>query len=448
MSPIDATPPVLTFRRAGTPTSAEDPLAGPPSQAARPLKLWELEHKYHCPIIGTCLTFAELKKIARKGGYGGCQFDEYELHVEVVGIVESRNAISKAIQKRLDEKYARWLRRFAPAKDTEQLLELWRQHLAGGEVAGALWAVMTHRAATEEARHRVYRDMHMLSHQVGAGIAADIRRLGELERENAALRHDAVRSARQYAETLAERDALIRELQAQLKAARSAAFDTEHLRQQLRAAQAGAPQREMEQRLAEQNAELRRLRGELERAARLEKSHRLLLNSHERQALELRALREERDALERLVVRPGSCAGCADADLCAGIDLTGRSVLCVGGRNAVFARYRDVVERLGGRFLLHDGGREESMARLPDLLNAADAVICAADCISHNAYYRLKRHCKQTDKPCVMLRNSGLAGFAAGLVRLAKGSTEIASRDGGSDATLTNSAIAPGIVRQ
>jgi len=29
-------------------------------------KLWELEEKHHCPVIGSCLMLDELKKIARK----------------------------------------------------------------------------------------------------------------------------------------------------------------------------------------------------------------------------------------------------------------------------------------------------------------------------------------------------------------------------------------------
>jgi hypothetical protein len=99
----------------------------------------------------------------------------------------------------------------------------------------------------------------------------------------------------------------------------------------------------------------------------------------------------------------------------------------VGGRASLVAQYRELAERLGVRLLHHDGGREEALSRLPDLLAASDAVICPTDCVSHPAYYQLKRHCKHLGKPCVLARSSSIAGFAAALNRLAQGQTEISA---------------------
>ena len=134
----------------------------------------------------------------------------------------------------------------------------------------------------------------------------------------------------------------------------------------------------------------------------------------------------ERDALEQLWSREdrsdppcnGQCDGCPDG-------LRGRCVLCVGGRTPLLPQYRALAERLGVRLIHHDGGREEALARLPELLNASDAVICPTDCVGHLAYYQLKKHCKQNGKPCVLTRNSGVAGFAAALTRLAEGRADI-----------------------
>jgi hypothetical protein len=87
--------------------------------------------------------------------------------------------------------------------------------LCRGEVAGPLWAVCTHRAVSAETRQRAYTDVHMLSHQVGAGQAADARRLAHLEAENAELKRSHTRRwrlRRQLAEAtagLAERDAAV-----------------------------------------------------------------------------------------------------------------------------------------------------------------------------------------------------------------------------------------------
>ncbi|MDQ5879712.1 MAG: hypothetical protein QG638_2449, partial [Pseudomonadota bacterium] len=41
----------------------------------------------------------------------------------------------------------------------------------------------------------------------------------------------------------------------------------------------------------------------------------------------------------------------------------------------------------------------------------ADIVICQAGCISHNAYWRVKEHCKRTGKRCVFVKSAGVASF-------------------------------------
>ena len=110
------------------------------TEAPRPnrrRKLWELPDKHHCPVIGTCLPIGELGRLIRR----------------FFGSVDPRN-----------------------------------EHCTRGEVAGALWAAVTHRAISPESEQLVFADIHMLSHQIGAGQAADNRRLARLEQENAALK--------------------------------------------------------------------------------------------------------------------------------------------------------------------------------------------------------------------------------------------------------------------
>jgi hypothetical protein len=136
----------------------------------------------------------------------------------------------------------------------------------------------------------------------------------------------------------------------------------------------------------------------------------------------------ERDAMERLwagdaMAEPacdGQCASCPS-------QLRGRCVLCVGGRTPLLPQYRQLAERLGVRLIHHDGGREEALSRLPALLASSDAVICPTDCVGHLAYYQLKQHCKLANKPCVLVKSSGVASFAAALTRLAEGRAEISA---------------------
>jgi len=139
------------------------------------LKLWELEDRLHCPVVGTCFTIEEIKKLAHKGGFKGAHFDDYRLHVEAVNLSCSRNAVSEAMQKLLEGKFDLVLRRFAEAKTEAALRALWEQHLERGEVAAAMWATLSHKQASAEIRSQVYADVHRLSHQVGAAQDAPTR---------------------------------------------------------------------------------------------------------------------------------------------------------------------------------------------------------------------------------------------------------------------------------
>jgi hypothetical protein len=46
-------------------------------------------------------------------------------------------------------------------------------------------------------------------------------------------------------------------------------------------------------------------------------------------------------------------------------------------------------------------------------------VICQTGCISHNAYWRVKEHCKRTGKRCVFVENPSSTSFSRGLRQIA-----------------------------
>jgi len=401
--------------------------AAQPPTAARRLKLWELEGKYLCPVIGTCLSMDELKRIARRNGFAEPDHDAYRLHVEAVHLAGKRNAASEAMHKLLERKYSLVVHEFSRLRTDAEVLALWKHRLERGEVAGPLWGAMTHKLAGEETRYAIYADVHMLSHQLGAGQAADLRRASHLRREHDMLRaaHTAVKESE--AETACANQALRRELEdmrAQLHAA-EAALAT--LRPRLQDFESGEAMVAMGRRLFLAQAQADRATALEARMQVLERRVGQLAAEKVYLTRELEDAVAERDALERLwgeeaktpdTPCPGACADCDPR-------LQGRCVLCVGGRVPLLPQYRQLAERLGARLIHHDGGREEALARLPELLHASDAVICPTDCVGHLAYYQLKKYCKQTGKPCVLTKSSGVAGFAAALTRLAEGRVQI-----------------------
>ena len=100
--------------------------------------------------------------------------------------------------------------------------------------------------------------------------------------------------------------------------------------------------------------------------------------------------------------------------------LQNRSILCVGGRITLYADYERLVANCGGCFLAFHGDDDDPMDRLPLLLEMTDMIICPVDCVNHEAFLMVKRFCKHTQKPCVLLDRSEVRTFNAGIHALAK----------------------------
>jgi hypothetical protein len=90
--------------------------------------------------------------------------------------------------------------------DEAALRELWAAAVRRGDIPGAYWAVLSHPAATDALMRQAFGDVHMLSHMVGAANRADIRRLRQLEEDNAALAAKLERQQRQLRDGFTVRD--------------------------------------------------------------------------------------------------------------------------------------------------------------------------------------------------------------------------------------------------
>lgn len=395
--------------------------------AVRRARLWDLDEKLHCPIIGTCISIDELQRFARRFQFAGPSDDDFTVHVAAVNLARSRNPVSEALQRHLERKFHLAVERFGKLKSDAELLRHWIECCNRGEVAGPLWAVCTHRGVSAETRQRAYTDIHMLSHQVGAGQAADARRLTHLAAENAELKRSHTREVavlrRQLAEAtagLAERDEAVE--QAALYQKRLQCFES------------GQAYVEMGQRLLTLQASHEALLDSTRQVQELERQLKESREASRRLLAERDTAAAERGALEQLLNALDSpVCNTAGSDDCAGCSaaLTTRCVLYVGGRASLLAQYRQLAERLGITLIHHDGGQEESLSRLPELIRGADAVVCPTDRISHNAYYHVKAHCKRVGKPCLFYRGGGVSGFAVAMARVSRGEFSVAGAEAG-----------------
>ncbi|MEY6433789.1 DUF2325 domain-containing protein [Thioalkalicoccus limnaeus] len=421
-APLDT--PLFNRRR---PNPAAVTEAATVAKKSGPIKLWDIPHKYHCPIVGTCLLVDELRRISDKVEAGAHRSaNDYRIHVRFVGAAETKNPLSIATQRLLDRKFASSIRQFARAKGSDEIEALWRGAVAEGNIPGPFWALMSHPRADHRVKAIAYEDVHMLSHQVGAGLQAEAKALAEARARLDQVERDRQAEKRRLERQLADRDrelAALRE-ELDLAAARQrqpACVEPPQRPDRDQESTARVRAAALEARITDLDRNLERMTRENRRLARQvqdlsNENHALTANLAEQQAA--------KEALERLLSRAGASSeglpGCAGSGECAKcVDLGGRRILCIGGRGTLADHYRDLVARYNGELVRHDGGLEDSHRRLEAMMAAADAVVCPADFVSHNAYQRAKRFCKRHAKPCILLRSSGIANFARALEQLA-----------------------------
>ena len=372
---------------------------------SRRRRLWDLDSSAHCPVLGVCLPIEQLRRLADKAlpTHGGD--DDYRLHCLAVSEAKRRGVLAEALHKALERRFAAALRKSSALKSTEALAAWWRGQRGDERMPGALWAVLTHPRCDTALESQVLADVHMLQHQRGAAQRVDMARFEALQAENATLRRELDGLRQRAHQQAAELQAQLERLQSQAVRQRAEAIGRDTalaaLRDELQALEAQAPGLKSRAELA------RQVQAQAERIVSLERA--LTRARHE-------VVREAPRAPEPLPapVATEDASPVAEAPP----PLGDRAVLCVGGRPASVPMYRHIVERCGGRFLHHDGGDEHNVQRLDATLSAADLVICQAGCISHDAYWRVKEHCKRHGKRCVFVDNPGSASLRRALVAL------------------------------
>ncbi len=378
-------------------------------------KLWQLEHRFHCSVIGACLSLAELRTLCRKAVIPIPEtFSDYELHCFFVTAIAQPGKLAKTTHKYLDRKYATALRRARVLKDGKALCSFWQEARDAGDVAGPYWAAVTHPCADEGFLFHHFGDVHMLSHLQGARVRDDMARLAGLAQETEALRQTLTKLRERFRSRLAEKQARIDELQAQAECLPILRRRLQAAEHQLQNWRSGAAQARLERRMEAMKALCNRLATRCERLEAELADWRRRTESTETERERL-AAQYDTEHKERLALEAPLWNLLANEEEPAEVvDLSGRQVLYVGGLRHQWPCLRKLVERQGGKLLTHDGGREDNRSYLNTLLGRADWVLCPLDQISHDAVQRIKRACRQRSKPCLLLSNAGLSAFVNG----------------------------------
>jgi hypothetical protein len=392
------------------PLGAPPPLhlrdAAEPADGHRRTRIWELASYLHCSIIGTCLSTGELRSTLRKSGFVVEGVTDHDVHGQAVGLAARHDRPAKMLNKALDLRHGLVIRQFEKAGSEAELTALWGEARQRGDIPAGYWALLTHALASDALIRRVFGEVHMLSHLVGAANRADIRRLSQLEEENAALREKLERQQLQHHDTLTSHEARILELtellaQRPAEDARDRTQDSSGVLEQLAS--------DLERRLGAETRRRSALEERLQRCQEeLSAEQSRSTAAQEREAV----LRREIEALERVIASSEPAESSAKPPAAA---LDGLALLYVGGRPKQVWQARAAVEGLGGRFLHHDGGIDDNGALLAGLVSRADLAAFPVDCISHDAAGMVKRLCRQSAKPFLPLRSSGAGSLLAAL---------------------------------
>ncbi len=390
---------------------ARIPEAAPAGSRRR--RIWDLSHECHCPVIGVCIPLTNLRRIVNKAMNGQAIAEDYEIHVGAIAECGRRNRLSEAIQQELEQRYARTIQEFRAAKTVEAVTRLWLSAIDKGDVAGAFWAALTHPRCDADLQDGLCRDMHMLQHQAGASVRIDIARFNALVEQNKLLTRELGRVQERHKHTLAEKTREIEKQNTQLIQLRAESIGKDSsihfLSCDIAALKTEVPELETRQRLLKKIEQMTERQTEMENQVRelkqkLAEAIKAAADMQEQAAEQSRQQPEEK-------VYPIT------------LHLRQKTVLCVGGRSGNVPTYRDLIERIGGRFAHHDGGLEDNQSLLDASLAAADLVICQTGCISHTAYWRVKDFCKRTGKRCVFVENPSVSSLARGLEKFSEDET-------------------------
>jgi Uncharacterized protein conserved in bacteria (DUF2325) len=251
---------------------------------------------------------------------------------------------------------------------------------------------MSHAHVPTALKTRVFGQVHMLSHLHGHGASQLATRLAEAQQRGDELEARLRRSETAKLAAHAERDA------ARAAAASKASLPAAH--------------------------------------ANLAKSDRALRHAQEKLAKYQRALIIARTrAPGRSPSKPPRCGFCPARTAPAGASTagtvtcvmpaakkapaaTGQRILYIGGRTAIVPHLCSAAEARVAAFFHHDGGIEDNLQRVQEMIHGCDAVVCPVDCVSHGACRMAKAICQRLNRRFLPIPSASRSGFERALDQL------------------------------
>jgi len=375
-------------------------------------RIWEIQNNFKCPVLGSCLTIEEHKRILKKTGHKIKKIKAHEVHRAVMGYMNDENHVSIKTDRYLSHKYRDIIAEFK-SLEPEAFFAEWKNGFRNGKMDGLFYLAAIRNDLPDEFMENIFGDTHMLCHANMEEVMKS-RRAFSMQ-ENA---------AQKLARMLQQEKRLARELKQKHSITEQKLKTAEHNLQKIKKNQSTgksyAPilqiKKEevqlkdkiitLKERDSEQTLEIRNMQNE-NRSLRTQ-----LLDL---QSINYRLAEEVSDLIEKLT--PCFEKGNQCQDKCIKYQLCSKRILIVGGITKIKHLYKQLVESSGGEFDYHDGYMNNGKINIESRVMRADLVICPVNCNSHNACQMVKKLCRKFDRPVKMLANSSLSSISDALLK-------------------------------
>jgi hypothetical protein len=384
--------------------------AGEDTSRRTPLRFWEIDHFFKCPVVSMCLTLSEQKQLLKKTGFSVKNKSPFELHEILVASSEKESRLSRKVDNLLNRKFG---------KEAASLLELDHEAFRGhfkaafeaGDCIGVSWAAAINPSLAIELKREIFGDIHMAMHWSGDQSNKLKQRLARQQKETDGLRR-STKEVAQHRRSLQKENMRLKQSLSELRTILAAVEkEKAKLEEQLVASHSRGCYAEIEQEnrtLKEKLDAIRVDANEKQRLmASLEEKNMCLLSEIERQQDSNRRFRKEAQKIIGEVFALNRCD-----KTCPSFDLCKKRILIVGGITRMESLYRELIESSGGVFEYHDGYMKKGVKGLECRLRRADVVVCPVSCNSHAACSIVKNLAKKHNKTVHMLANSSLSAVS------------------------------------
>ena len=379
-----------------------------------PLRFWEIESFFKCPVIGICLDINEQKQILKKTGISFKNKTPFEIHEILVEKPEDENLISRKVECRLNQKFKKEIAEFFHLEEDE-FIHLWKTCVEDGKIEGIFWVAAIRPNLTKEARMVVFGDIHMEMH-LSSGRNRKVRqRLAHQQGENSRLAHRLKQITSMRRDLKKENKKMEKDLSESHKTCALLEKTNQELEQELSELRENSLITRLQEKNQQLKTDLSNSQGEIkpyqQRCYALQDQNAQLLSKLEKQRDLNGHFRSEMERATAQVLALDRCD-----ETCPAFDLCQKRILIVGGITKIEALYRQIVEENGGIFDYHDGYMKGGVKGLDNQVRRADMVLCPTNCNSHTACLVVKKLGKKHSTPVRMLVSSSLSSISQTLL--------------------------------